>query len=116
MTKKTKTIKKPKAKITKKTKTGNVIQLFTSETDDSVSESVDTFGSLTIGSDTFFFGIGKKDNKYKVGHLCQNCDAIHGIEDVIADTFQVKMDADLFSPFEFIHGVLPIIERISDAD
>lgn len=111
-TKKTKT-KTSKAKITKKTKTGNVIQLFTSKTDNSISESVDTFGHLTIGNDTFFFGVGKKDNNYKVGHLCNNCDAIHGLENVVADTFQVKMDADLFSPFEFIHAVLPIIERIS---
>jgi len=92
----------------------NVIPLFTKKHGSKKKEEVKSLGHLCIGEEIFFFGI-LNDNKYVCGRPCPDCGFVH-ILDKENPFCSTKIDAEVYTPFEYISAILPLLEYVYEIE
>lgn len=100
---------KKKAASSKKKLPDNVIQLFSSGHSGENKQEITTFAHIQLFHEVFHFAM--LDGYYIVGRYCPLCDMVH-ILDKGNDFIDLKISVSIYSPFEYVGAVMPLLEYV----
>jgi len=91
----------------------NVFPLFSKKHGAKKKEEVTPLGHLCIGEEIFFFGI--LNDKYVCGRPCPDCGFVH-ILDKDNPFCSTDIDPEVYSPFQYISAILPLLEYVYEIE